>query len=87
MAAWRVRHALGMDKGAAGPTDKHNDAIVYDVGPKRKSKSGFGHPACGHTAGGGADRRQRRWRRAPEMRLSCNQPMTRNSRKFRNISA
>jgi hypothetical protein len=46
--AWRVRHALGMDKVPGGPTAKHNDAIVYDIGPNGKSKSGFGHPACGH---------------------------------------
>lgn len=46
--AWRVRHALGLDKVPGGPTAKHNDAIVYDVGANGKSKSGFGHPGCGH---------------------------------------
>jgi uncharacterized protein GlcG (DUF336 family) len=46
--AWRVRHALGLDKVPGGPTSKHNDAIIYDVGPNGKSKSGFGHPTCGH---------------------------------------
>lgn len=45
--AWRVRQQLGMDKtpaGVAGPTD----ALVYDIGPDGKSKSGYGHPDCGH---------------------------------------
>jgi uncharacterized protein GlcG (DUF336 family) len=46
--AWRVRHALGLDHVPGGVTDKHNDAIIYDVGANGKSKSGFGHPACGH---------------------------------------
>jgi uncharacterized protein GlcG (DUF336 family) len=46
--AWRTRHALGLDKVPGGPTNKHNDAIVYDVGANGKSKSGFGHPTCGH---------------------------------------
>jgi uncharacterized protein GlcG (DUF336 family) len=46
--AWRVRHALGLDHVSGGPSNKHNDAIIYDVGPNGKSKSGFGHPTCGH---------------------------------------
>lgn len=46
--AWRVRHALGLDHVPGGPTNKHNDAIIYDVMPNGKSKSGFGHPTCGH---------------------------------------
>jgi uncharacterized protein GlcG (DUF336 family) len=46
--AWRTRHALGLDHVPGGPTNKHNDAIIYDVGPNGKSKSGFGHPTCGH---------------------------------------
>ncbi|MFL5239976.1 MAG: GlcG/HbpS family heme-binding protein [Rhizomicrobium sp.] len=46
--AWRVRHSLGLDKVPGGPTNKHNDAIIYDVAPNGKSKSGFGHPTCGH---------------------------------------
>ncbi|HVV64988.1 MAG TPA: heme-binding protein [Rhizomicrobium sp.] len=46
--AWRTRHALGLDRVPGGPTAKRNDAIVYDVGAGGKSKSGFGHPTCGH---------------------------------------
>jgi hypothetical protein len=45
--AWRVRHALGLDKVPAGPNHQKNDAIVYDIGPDGKSASGFGHPLCG----------------------------------------
>lgn len=45
--AWRVRHALGLDKVPNGPSKNHNDAIVYDIGPNGKSASGFGHPTCG----------------------------------------
>jgi uncharacterized protein GlcG (DUF336 family) len=47
--AWRTRHALGLDHVPGGPTGKHNDAIVYDVGPDGKSRSGYGHPLCGHS--------------------------------------
>lgn len=45
--AWRVRHALGLDHVPGGVTNKHNDAIVYDIGTNGKSYSGWGHPACG----------------------------------------
>jgi uncharacterized protein GlcG (DUF336 family) len=45
--AWRVRHALGLDHVPAGVTQKHNDAIVYDIGANGKSASGWGHPKCG----------------------------------------
>ena len=45
--AWRVRHALGLDKVPNGPSKNHNDAIIYDIGPNGKSASGFGHPSCG----------------------------------------
>lgn len=45
--AWRVRHALGLDKVPKGPSKNHNDAIVYDMEPNGKSASGFGHPTCG----------------------------------------
>jgi hypothetical protein len=47
--AWRTRHALGLDRVPNGPTDKKNDAIIYDVAGDGKSKSGFGHPTCGHS--------------------------------------
>jgi uncharacterized protein GlcG (DUF336 family) len=45
--AWRVRHALGLDKVRAGPLEQKNDAIIYDIGANGKSPSGFGHPICG----------------------------------------
>lgn len=48
--AWRVRHALGLDKVPNGPSPKHNDAVIYDIGPNGKSASGFGHPMCGRGA-------------------------------------
>src|SRR5579884_3114715 len=44
--AWRLRHALGFDKVPNGPSPKHNDAAIYDIGPNGKSASGFGHPTC-----------------------------------------
>jgi uncharacterized protein GlcG (DUF336 family) len=47
--AWRVRHALGLDKVRAGPLKQRNDAIIYDIGHDGKSPSGFGHPTCGGT--------------------------------------
>ncbi|HLH91993.1 MAG TPA: heme-binding protein [Xanthobacteraceae bacterium] len=48
--AWRVRQKLGLNKVPDGPTSEHNDAIVYDVAADGKSKSGWGHPTCGHNA-------------------------------------
>jgi uncharacterized protein GlcG (DUF336 family) len=45
--AWRVRHNLGLDHVPGGVTQKHNDAIVYDIGANGKSSSGWGHPKCG----------------------------------------
>jgi uncharacterized protein GlcG (DUF336 family) len=42
--AWRVRHALGLDKMPGGGPD--TDQIIYDIGPNGKSASGFGHPKC-----------------------------------------
>jgi uncharacterized protein GlcG (DUF336 family) len=48
--AWRVREKLGFDKVPNGPSPQHNDEIIYDVGPKGKSASGWGHPTCGRTA-------------------------------------
>ena len=47
--AWRTRHALGLDRVPNGPTDKKNDAIIYDLGSNGHSVSGFGHPTCGHS--------------------------------------
>jgi uncharacterized protein GlcG (DUF336 family) len=44
--AWRVRHALGLDHVPAGASPNMKDAIIYDIGPDGKSKSGFGHPKC-----------------------------------------
>jgi uncharacterized protein GlcG (DUF336 family) len=46
--AWRTRHALGLDHVPGGPTSRRNDAIVYDLGPDGHSRSGYGHPLCGH---------------------------------------
>ncbi|HEU5276522.1 MAG TPA: heme-binding protein [Xanthobacteraceae bacterium] len=46
--AWRVREKLGLNQVPDGPTSEHNDAVVYDVGSDGKSKSGWGHPTCGH---------------------------------------
>ena len=42
--AWRVPHALGLDKMPGGGPD--TDQIIYDIGPNGKSASGFGHPKC-----------------------------------------
>ncbi len=47
--AWRLRQKLGLDKVPNGPSPKHNDEIVYDVGPDGVSQSGWGHPGCGHS--------------------------------------
>jgi uncharacterized protein GlcG (DUF336 family) len=43
--AWRIRQHLGLDKVPAGVSQK-KDAIIYDIGPDGKSKSGYGHPLC-----------------------------------------
>jgi uncharacterized protein GlcG (DUF336 family) len=45
--AWRIREKLHLDKVPNGPSPQHNDEIIYDVGVNGKSKSGWGHPACG----------------------------------------
>jgi uncharacterized protein GlcG (DUF336 family) len=45
--AWRVRHALGMDRVPDGVSPGHNDAIIYDMLPSKVSVSGWGHPQCG----------------------------------------
>ena len=45
--AWRVRHALGLDKVPNGVSPEHNDGIIYDMLPDKTSASGFGHPQCG----------------------------------------
>ena len=47
--AWRVRAALGLDKVPAGVNPLRKDAIVYDLDPKNKSASGWGHPLCAGT--------------------------------------
>lgn len=44
--AWRVRHQLGLDHVPAGVSPNMKDAIIYDIGPDGKSKSGYGHPKC-----------------------------------------
>ena len=44
--AWRVRHALALDKVPDGPGPDHNDEIIYDLAPDKTSASGFGHPVC-----------------------------------------
>jgi uncharacterized protein GlcG (DUF336 family) len=44
--AWRVRHSVGLDHVPAGVSPNMKDAIIYDIGPDGKSKSGFGHPKC-----------------------------------------
>ena len=46
--AWRIRQHLGMDNVPAG-VSRAKDAIIYDIGPDGKSRSGYGHPACGGT--------------------------------------
>ena len=46
--AWKTRHALDLDYVPAGPSDQHNDAIIYDIGLTGKSASGFGQPTCGN---------------------------------------
>jgi hypothetical protein len=48
--AWRVREKLGFNNVPDGPSPQHNDEIIYDVQANGKSKSGFGHPECGHNA-------------------------------------
>ena len=47
--AWRVRAALELDKVPAGVNPLRKDAIVYDLDPKNKSASGWGHPLCAGT--------------------------------------
>lgn len=47
--AWRVRAALGLDKVPAGVNPLRKDAIVYDIDPRDKSASGWGHPLCAGT--------------------------------------
>lgn len=44
--AWRIRHFVGLDHVPAGVSPNMKDAIIYDIGPDGKSKSGFGHPKC-----------------------------------------
>lgn len=44
--AWRVRHALALDKVPNGPGPNHDDEIIYDLTPDKTSASGFGHPLC-----------------------------------------
>jgi uncharacterized protein GlcG (DUF336 family) len=44
--AWRVRKALGLDKGPAGVSPNKDDGIIYDIAGGT-SKGGFGHPTCG----------------------------------------
>jgi hypothetical protein len=44
--AWRVRHALGLDRVPAGPSPDNNDAIIYDLQPDKTSASGYGHARC-----------------------------------------
>lgn len=48
--AWRIREKLHLNNVPNGPTPQHNDAIVYDVGKDGVSRSGWGHPQCGHNA-------------------------------------
>ena len=44
--AWRVRHALGLDKVPAGVGPDHDDEIIYDLAPDKTSASGYGHALC-----------------------------------------
>lgn len=44
--AWRIRHQIGLDHVPAGVSPNMKDAIIYDIGPDGKSRSGFGHPKC-----------------------------------------
>jgi uncharacterized protein GlcG (DUF336 family) len=41
-----IRHLIGLDHVPAGVSPNMKDAIIYDIGPDGKSKSGFGHPKC-----------------------------------------
>lgn len=45
--AWLIRQKLHLDKVPNGPSPRHDDEIIYDVGPDGKSASGWGHPQCG----------------------------------------
>lgn len=45
--AWRIRQKLHLDRVPNGPSPRHDDGIIYDVGANGKSKSGWGHPECG----------------------------------------
>jgi uncharacterized protein GlcG (DUF336 family) len=44
--AWRLRHALTLDRVPAGVSPAKNDAIIYDLQPDKTSSSGYGHPMC-----------------------------------------
>jgi uncharacterized protein GlcG (DUF336 family) len=44
--AWRVRQALGLDKVPGGVSPDHNDEIIYDILPDKRSASGYGHAKC-----------------------------------------
>ncbi len=44
--AWRIRQHLAMDNVPGGVSGS-KDAIIYDIGPEGKSRSGYGHPVCG----------------------------------------
>jgi len=44
--AWRVRHALQLDRIPGGVSPAKNDAIIYDIQPDKTSATGYGHPKC-----------------------------------------
>jgi uncharacterized protein GlcG (DUF336 family) len=43
--AWKLRHALKLDKIPAGVSPTKDDNIVFDI-TDQKSASGWGHPVC-----------------------------------------
>lgn len=43
--AWKLRHALKLDKVPAGVSPTKDDNIVFDI-TDQKSASGWGHPVC-----------------------------------------
>ena len=43
--AWKIRHALNLDKVPAGVSATHDDNIIYDI-TNGSSAGGFGHPGC-----------------------------------------
>jgi hypothetical protein len=45
VVAWKVRHALHLDRVPAGPASDSTDNLILDF-QNGTSASGFGHPTC-----------------------------------------